>query len=511
MMAARTEVEPVRRGRAAVKGLLWLALAVAVSLSVLAINGRPLFYWDTIGYIQQGQNALAKVGFAKPAPPAAAVTAMPADVGGTVPAVASPDAAGPKTVDGSRSLFYSVLSGFLANLGVLDLLVVLHTVAVLVAAWIPLRVASRRFGGAYPVPKALALTILASGVGSLPFFVAYLMPDIFAPVMILSLATLTVFGRDLRWWELLLTLGLGAVAVAAHLSHLGIAVLMMPLAIVTGLVLSRRNWWLVTLLTGLIVLAGFAQQVVIRSAAKSVANSVVVIKPFLTARLIQDGPGLTYLQSYCPRADEPTCALFSALSKSDDPLRLTASNIIFQTSANLGSFRLMSEADQVRVAQAQVGFFLDVLADQPFGTVLAFLKNTMIQSVMVSIDMTIPTQNIVDQHKGVDGLIGGPFDHGRITRDTGWIAPLTIAQGFWYIAAAMVLGWLLTRSDAPREMKAFAVLLILGVLVNAFVCGGISQPASRYGARMVWLVPFAASMLFLFRNAGARRPGAEAG
>lgn len=474
--------------------VLWSALAVACCLWVLAVNGRPLFYWDTVGYIEQGQNALAKVGFKGPAVAVVPTDAVTADA--VVPN-------GPKTVDGSRSLFYSVLSGLLANLRLLDLLVALHTVAVLVAVWIPVRVAIRRFDSALSVHRTMALGLAASAVGAMPFFVAYLMPDIFAPVMILCLATLTVFGRDLRWWELILMVGLGAVAVAAHLSHLGIAVLMMPLVMIVGLVLSRRGWWLVPVLAGLVVLAGFVQQAVIRKAAQSVAHSEVVIKPFLTARLIQDGPGWTYLKTHCATEVQPECPLYDKLAVVDDPWRRTASHIIFQTTPELGSFRLLSGDDQVKVARAQVGFLLRVLRDQPVATVYAFVKNTAIQTGMVSIDMTIPTQNIIDQHQGIAGLIEGDFGHGRLTRNTGWVTPFTVVQSVWYAVTGLALIWLLVRSNAPREMKGFAILLILGVLVNAFVCGGISQPATRYGARIVWLIPLAATLLFLFRREGA--------
>jgi hypothetical protein len=41
------------------------------------------------------------------------------------------------------------------------------------------------------------------------------------------------------------------------------------------------------------------------------------------------------------------------------------------------------------------------------------------------------------------------------------------------------------------------VVLGLGILVNALVCGGISQPATRYGARVIWLLPMLATLLAL--------------
>ncbi len=50
----------------------------------------------------------------------------------------------------------------------------------------------------------------------------------------------------------------------------------------------------------------------------------------------------------------------------------------------------------------------------------------------------------------------------------------------------------------PGEVKALAVMVILGILANALVCGGISQPATRYGARVIWLLPMMAAILMIF-------------
>ena len=50
--------------------VLWLALALAGMFSVFALNGRPLFYFDTAGYVAQGETALNQLGWRVDAPPA---------------------------------------------------------------------------------------------------------------------------------------------------------------------------------------------------------------------------------------------------------------------------------------------------------------------------------------------------------------------------------------------------------------------------------------------------------
>ena len=60
---------------------------------------------------------------------------------------------------------------------------------------------------------------------------------------------------------------------------------------------------------GLAVLgAAWAQQAAFRVVAEKAAHSDVVIKPFITARLVQDGPGLDWMNDHCPDATIPTCA-----------------------------------------------------------------------------------------------------------------------------------------------------------------------------------------------------------
>lgn len=489
--------------RTRARGWLWLALAVLACLSVLILNGRPLFYFDTIGYVEQGRAALADLG----------VIARPVETGAETVSAAPGGAPVPRTVDGSRSAVYALLSGALAELGALEALLALNVVAVLVALWLPMRVARRRWGGLAPLARLVALPVIAAAAGSLPFYVAYLMPDTFAPVLIIVAATLTVFGRDMRRGETLLALALGGLAVTSHLSHLAIAALMVPAALLFAPILSRRRWWLPPVLVLIIPLIGLAEQRALRLTAGVVSNSEVVIKPYITARLIQDGPGLAYLERHCPDAAIATCALYQALSKSDNPRRFTASHIIFQTSADLGSFRLMDPAAQKAVSDSQTGFFRAVLSEAPVDTALAILGNTFLQAGMVSVDMTLPGDSIIARHDGVTGLASGAFAAGRLTADTGWLDGLTpLHEGYYLMSLLIIVALVAVPGRVPAEIRALAVLLCLGILANAVVCGGISQPATRYGARVIWLLPLAAAILTLFawprRGAGGTAGGA---
>ena len=50
--------------------------------------------------------------------------------------------------------------------------------------------------------------------------------------------------------------------------------------------------------------------------------------------------------------------------------------------------------------------------------------------------------------------------------------------------------WLARRKTLPATIGELAAGVALALLANAFVCGALSNPHDRYGARMVWLAVF---------------------
>lgn len=468
--------------RSRLSAALWLGLAVLAVASALILNGRPLFYFDTVGYVDQGRVALQQLGLTE---------AAPADVAG-----AGETISGPRTVDGSRSPFYSFLAGILDALGAVDLLLLFNAIVLAVALWLTGRVLRRMYQPDQALAPMIAVPVLAASLGSLPFYAAYLMPDLLAPVMLLMIALLTAFGRDMTAGELFLAFFIASVSIISHLSHFAIGAALVPWVALLSWMGGRRRWLVAPLILIAVVAVAWGQQLTFRVIAAQAAQSDVVIKPFITARLIQDGPGYDWLEEHCPDATIPSCPLWDALQLSKDPYRLTASHIVFETSKRLGSFRLMSEADQKQVADAQVGFFKDVLREMPAAVTWAFVVNTFKQSAMVSVDMTLPTQQITERNASVTGTLSGPLTLGRLSETRSeWLDPVVRMQKTYYAAALVMTLALLLSRGLPQGLRIFGMMVLLGILANAFVCGGISQPATRYGARVVWLVPFLAALL----------------
>jgi hypothetical protein len=239
-----------------------------------------------------------------------------------------------------------------------------------------------------------------------------------------------------------------------------------------------------------------AERLAFSFAAKEKLDAQVVYYPFLTARLIEDEVGYRYLNENCPNEDIPTCALHEALSWSSDPYRLTASHIIFENSKELGSFRLMDSHDQQRVANNQVRFAIDVFKALPIQTVGTVIGNTLEQAGMNSIKMTIPQPGVHRSLNSLDVINKDAFKLGNLKRNQNWLLTAERLQdGFYVLCGVALVAMMVWPGLLSGQVRVFVLFVTAGVLINAFVCGAVSQPADRYGARAIWALPLVTAMI----------------
>jgi len=63
----------------------------------------------------------------------------------------------------------------------------------------------------------------------------------------------------------------------------------------------------------------------------------------------------------------------------------------------------------------------------------------------------------------------------------------------------------------PDDLALLAATVLLALLGNAFVCGVISGPHDRYGARMVWIATLVALIAGVRRFSGDGAPADPSG
>jgi len=475
--------------------LVCIALCMAAMLWVFALNGNPLFYYDSLDYVLRGSKALALVlpdsWLRDPLAEAERLSGA---------AIVRPEATD-HLVNASRSIVYSMLMAGFYQLHLQSWFPLFHAACVLAVIWVATRVLLRARGVERPALPVLVVPFLVAGLGSMPFYVGYLMPDIFAALILLSAGVITLHGNRMVWGEWLILLAISGIGVLSHPSHLLLSAAMVPGAALVGWVASRPGARGGAVLGPLFLICLVALAVTERlafiSTVKTVQKQEVIYYPFLTARMIADGPGLRYLQDNCPDVAIPTCLLNDALQGSDDPMRLTATHIIFATEPRIASFRLLSSQDQKKVADAQVDFARAVALDRPAEVLGAIVRNTGVQLLMNGVDMTVPDQSLVEKTAP-----GYPWlEPSRLSHWRGWLVYADPAQAVLNgVAALLLVAVVLWPGRFTRTERCLAVFVLMGVLANAFVCGAISQPATRYGARVIWLLPLVATFLLVLQG-----------
>jgi hypothetical protein len=361
----------------------------------------------------------------------------------------------------------------------------------------------------FPVlPRAalpLFFLVLALATG-LPWLISRLMPDLFTPLLVLALAILLLVPERLSARQNLV-LSLAAVAMTAvHQSNvplaIGLLVVLMPL----------RGWLGAAVPLGTVGLLRLAAIPVLALAALAAVNLAAHGKfspspfgnVFLLARVIYDGPGMRALERECPRADWRLCGQLGRFpDNSDDFLWLEDSPLNRVGGAKM----ITAEATAIIIA---------ALRAEPWAEASAVLDNAVQQLRLFS-----PGDGLHAWPATVTPWIARDFpaferrgyEDARQNRGAlavpGWIETADRFSAVFGIAGLFgVFLWELfrrsPRARSPRVGLCAAVLL--AVLGNAVITGGLSGPHDRYQSRVIWLP---AAILLLLLADRLAQPGAR--
>ena len=322
----------------------------------------------------------------------------------------------------------------------------------------------------------LLCLVLAVCTGA-SWFVSLLMPDIFSALVVLSIFVLGFsprLSRSLAVWIYLV----GALAIAVHLSHLVIAaacvavvlllrfsrvgVVMLPLVLALGLLVSTNYY-------------------AFNKLAVSPFGSV-----FMLARFAADGHINTTLDARCPSASWHLCTWKDRLPSDSDAFLWDSQGPVWSHPG--GPVGLAPEASTLVMLAAR---------ENPLGVLASMINNTSRQLAMVKLGDTLHADSLdvtvlqsIETHFSDAEL--ARFKASKQWRDSlqgrvQWLNHL-IAVVFWL---SFVLGlYCLWGAILLRDMRALALLLLVcaGVLANAFATGALSKPHYRYQTRIAWLL-----------------------
>jgi hypothetical protein len=424
---------------------LW-ALAVVVSLALLVApamwNGFPLLQWDTGGYLARWYE------------------------GTLVP---------------SRAVVY----GLILNAGVpFSFWPVLLLQSALTVWVVALMLRAHGLGGR---PMLLMGTIATLSVATtLPWLTTILLTDIFCGLGVMALYLLLMRADTVTRSERAGLIALVAVAAATHSATLAVLVALLAAAALLRLVrrdalpLRRLGHGVIALLLGA-VLVFAADYVVAKRLAWTPGGFALSF-----GRMLQDGIVNKYLDAHCPDPHLQLCPYKDELPRDAD--KWFWGSALFD---RLGRFAGL-DAEMKTIA-------LGALAEYPRLQAETALIATWRQLIAV--------------HTGEGVLAWVKHSYSIIERYTPRLAPAMHAArqqkrelsftainqlhyplALFCMALLPALVLLARRGAIAAELGELAAACILALLANAFVCGVLSNPHDRYGARMVWLAGFAVAI-----------------
>jgi hypothetical protein len=426
----------ISRARATDSAWVWIsALAIPLMLIAPALwNRYPLLQYDTGGYLARWYE-----GYLVPSR---------------------------STVFGLY-LHFGEDSNFWINLGI----------QALATLWI-LQLTLRVFGMVRPW-RLLGLSLVLIPTTALPWLASTLLTDIFAGLSVLSLFILVLQGKRISGIEKCSLFAFTAFAAATHNA---------TLAVLLGL--CCIGWIARPFLRARIAMSGLVQgslTIVAGAAMLLVANFALSGQLAWTpggygvafGRMLQDGIVAQYLRDHCPQAKLRLCPYRNELPATADEFLWGKS--MFNA---LGRFQGMND---------EMGFIVThSLAEYPLWQAEAAIVATAQQLVRVGTG------------EGTSGWI--PHTYGIIERYLpAQLAPMRAAhQQHWDInfaainwihipvglASTLLIAAILGRAIWRQRIDDLTLLVStvsFALLGNAFICGVISGPHDRYGARMVWV------------------------
>jgi len=442
--------------RARATGSVWLRLA-AVALPLLLIapafwNGYPLLQWDTGGYLARWYE-----GYLVPSR---------------------------STVFGLY-LHYGEVFGFWPNLAV-------QSLATLWLLQLTLRVLAMM-----QTFRLVAISLLLIVSTALPWLASMLLTDIFAGLSILSLFLLVIGGTRISWAERAALFVFTAFAAATHSATLGVLFGLCAVGWMArpflGPFFGRR-----------LPIAGLAQAsltIVVGGLMLISANHALSGKWAWTpggtgvafGRMMQDGIVAQFLNDHCPREQFKLCPYRNELPATADEFLWGKS--MFNT---LGRFEGMNEEMGTIVERSladypawQLGAALRAMGQQLLHVATGEGASVWIPHTYGIIERYIPAQ-VAPMRAARQQNWGLDFDY------VNWLhVPVALISMLGLLA---LLGHALAHRRLD-DLTLLAATVTLALLGNAFICGVISGPHDRYGARMVWVATFVVLMA-LFRALG---------
>ena len=339
---------------------------------------------------------------------------------------------------------------------------------------------------------------LFTGLG---WVVGLIMPDILGPALYLSIYLLVFAPETLSHAERMTVVPIACWAAASHVTHMILAAGMCIL--LASLLVFRRHStrlrWRAVGGVAIVVLTAAAAQYALHAYLYGKPSLTGDRPPFLTARIIADGPGRWYLERNCPNVKLAMCNYVH---------RLPASTDDFLWDAN-GIWQSASQETQELLLQQETPFVLATLRAYPREQLSVSFRNFWRQLTKFGVVNRPSTWFFEDFENALPGT-RWRYLQSRQAQQTLPDKFFTSLQVWTVIASIVSLGVLvpLVRRHLPHRLAGLTAVIFFAVVANAFVTGVLSEVDDRYQVRVIWLLPLLAGA-FVLKWSDHRRSGCE--
>ena len=247
--------------------------------------------------------------------------------------------------------------------------------------------------------------------------------------------------------------------------------------------------------------------------------------PYLSSRVIDDGPGWRYLQKHCATSSYLICqygAQFSNRIRDGDAMMWA------RLKQNGGVYFIEDVATRKRLRDESLGFVRDsILSDIP-GQIRASAWNLAKLLLAFRVDAYgSEFTHTAETYRSDIGWVGGTeltnlfpnIDecNKRPNEPCGALrlSYLRIPHYLSTLLALVFLAWQFSKRLRPSQWATehiFILICLGGLVANASVCGILAGPYDRYQLRVIWLVPaLAAAMILAKSDARAAAKSASGG
>jgi hypothetical protein len=210
--------------------------------------------------------------------------------------------------------------------------------------------------------------------------------------------------------------------------------------------------------------------------------------PYLTARIIADGPGRWYLERNCANVKLAMCDYVHGLPQSPDD---------FLWDAN-GIWQNASQETQDLIRQQETGFVIATLRAYPREQLTISFRNFRQQLTTFDLTNNPDAWGLAVS----EGALPGSRSRYLQSRQAQRTLPdefFTSVQE-WTVITSIVLMGVLTPfvwRYLSFRLVGLAAVIFFTVVANAFVTGVLSEVDGRYQSRVIWVLPLLAGTFVL--------------